>query len=869
MYSRQRRFPTNSTSNTPPLTPNTIAPSSPIVSSAVKFGGRAAPTLPRSISPISSAGQRPYSPNSSAQSTFTSDFPSEFGSIRIRKETWNRAETPPPLPVNSMSIPRKAPPLVIDTSSAETQTESAITRRERQKPPEVNAEVVPEPPLHLVEVSATINVRPPSDQSSIISGGSSEHDTLSQPGSEPGSPGLVPPPPRAPIAPPRLSLSTAPNEDGEWSSSLLSSFGSDFGLAEFISSPTGPIPLTSEDKSDPNADSPALQTPLAVRSSSLGARGAPSILAPQSAASSSSELLDADGDDSRRDTIRPNSLLTPTLTHGLKYFSASSLLPQSSARSNSIRSVLTASSRDANSSRGSLDDVEGASIAKPHVVKRVSVARAITVRAKRRSATMQPSANGAPPVLVPAVPSPNRITINGAKLPAAASLAAVMTDPASAKRRPPPIRETTASPSLSADEPPTPGLTNNSRKSTEHTDGSSSICSPMASPMVPGFSKGGSNGLPVRDLYEDGEDDNEMLDDITSAYATETFVDDDRSARRLTQVPRETEVAYLQNASVRITDPPTPHSAVNVPRPRAPSPISPSPATPSSFKTTRGMYTGAGSVSDEPYHKRPTSLLGTQTLSHSPARSAPRSPVSGGARTPRASSSPQGAQGKLSSAAWTGATLGVPSPGLQTSVIAHPKRSPVSPLDKELPPPPIDDAPLIQSSKMNAKHQQSATIDTLDMVKSRKLFAPLNPYLSATDPRVRFTDFAQVAEGQWGPVYAARAREAGTSISVKSFSSESSTASRFGTLVAVKTIKVEEEGSSKVDSFASELAIMADVRHEHILFTAGLFVNEDTLWVEMELMERSLADMLPLVEQGLVVSEPEVARFASDVGSVF
>ena len=34
-------------------------------------------------------------------------------------------------------------------------------------------------------------------------------------------------------------------------------------------------------------------------------------------------------------------------------------------------------------------------------------------------------------------------------------------------------------------------------------------------------------------------------------------------------------------------------------------------------------------------------------------------------------------------------------------------------------------------------------------------------------------------------------------------------------------------------------------------------------------MERSLADMLPLVEQGLVVSEPDIARFASNVGPVF
>ena len=69
-----------------------------------------------------------------------------------------------------------------------------------------------------------------------------------------------------------------------------------------------------------------------------------------------------------------------------------------------------------------------------------------------------------------------------------------------------------------------------------------------------------------------------------------------------------------------------------------------------------------------------------------------------------------------------------------------------------------------------------------------------------------------------------------------SIDESTSTVSHYGTLVAVKTIKVEEEGSLKVGALASELVITADVRHEHVLFAAGLFVNEDTLWVEMELM---------------------------------
>ncbi|KAF8315806.1 kinase-like protein [Clavulina sp. PMI_390] len=155
------------------------------------------------------------------------------------------------------------------------------------------------------------------------------------------------------------------------------------------------------------------------------------------------------------------------------------------------------------------------------------------------------------------------------------------------------------------------------------------------------------------------------------------------------------------------------------------------------------------------------------------------------------------------------------------------------------------------------------------MGRSQRLFEPLLPYLSITDPLVRFSELTQVAEGQWGPVYAARAKDAApplpkSSAASISGSSNAST-SRYGTLVAVKTIRVEDENSPKVLSLAQEMSIMADVRHENILNTAGLFVSDDTLWVEMELMERSLADILPLIEEGLSPSEPEVARFAADV----
>jgi hypothetical protein len=48
-----------------------------------------------------------------------------------------------------------------------------------------------------------------------------------------------------------------------------------------------------------------------------------------------------------------------------------------------------------------------------------------------------------------------------------------------------------------------------------------------------------------------------------------------------------------------------------------------------------------------------------------------------------------------------------------------------------------------------------------------------------------------------------------------------------------------------------------------------LFVDlvDDALWIVMELMERSLADVVALVEEGLMLQERMIARFARDVSA--
>jgi hypothetical protein len=51
----------------------------------------------------------------------------------------------------------------------------------------------------------------------------------------------------------------------------------------------------------------------------------------------------------------------------------------------------------------------------------------------------------------------------------------------------------------------------------------------------------------------------------------------------------------------------------------------------------------------------------------------------------------------------------------------------------------------------------------------------------------------------------------------------------------------------------------------------AFYVNlvDDSVWIRMELMERSLADVVGLVGEGLSLQERMIARFASDVSLLF
>ena len=147
------------------------------------------------------------------------------------------------------------------------------------------------------------------------------------------------------------------------------------------------------------------------------------------------------------------------------------------------------------------------------------------------------------------------------------------------------------------------------------------------------------------------------------------------------------------------------------------------------------------------------------------------------------------------------------------------------------------------------------------------------------EPRDYFEELTEVAEGESGFVYRARV------VQTVPGSKLTERGPQPGTLVAIKAIPILSSGSSKLQDLKREMEVMKRVFEDdrsaaslkfpsvgasHALIMEAMYVDlqEDALWIRMELMERSLADVVALVEEGHLerIDEKVAARFASDVG---
>ncbi|KAI4517510.1 kinase-like protein [Schizophyllum commune Loenen D] len=139
------------------------------------------------------------------------------------------------------------------------------------------------------------------------------------------------------------------------------------------------------------------------------------------------------------------------------------------------------------------------------------------------------------------------------------------------------------------------------------------------------------------------------------------------------------------------------------------------------------------------------------------------------------------------------------------------------------------------------------------------------------DPRAAYVDLQEIAEGESGSVFAAHLVES----YVGKLRLPASVAARDAhdraagqrTLVAIKQVAVTPHGSQKLLDLQHELRLMRGLAHENILGMDAMYVDvvEDMLWIRMDLMERSLADVIELVNEGLMLQERMIARFAGDI----
>ena len=171
------------------------------------------------------------------------------------------------------------------------------------------------------------------------------------------------------------------------------------------------------------------------------------------------------------------------------------------------------------------------------------------------------------------------------------------------------------------------------------------------------------------------------------------------------------------------------------------------------------------------------------------------------------------------------------------------------------------------------------------------LLAQLQPYITPCNPSSCFTDLVEVAEGESGSVFAARV--APSSADARSHKGQQERSIPSGTShVAIKRIPLPPVASSpalsddspvsnKLVSVLHELSLLKNLDHEHLLLLDAIYIGlnsasaedaesasavDTSLWIRMELMERSLADVIGLVAEGLALQERLIGRFASDVG---
>ncbi|KAI8073107.1 kinase-like domain-containing protein [Gongronella butleri] len=109
----------------------------------------------------------------------------------------------------------------------------------------------------------------------------------------------------------------------------------------------------------------------------------------------------------------------------------------------------------------------------------------------------------------------------------------------------------------------------------------------------------------------------------------------------------------------------------------------------------------------------------------------------------------------------------------------------------------------------------------------------------AVHPTTLYADFTLIAEGDSGPLYSARQQLSNRVVAIK---------------------KIPKTAHEKLALVENEINTLKMSRHPNIVELVGKYTVDDDLWMVMELMDLSLADM---IDRGM--TEPMMARVARDL----
>ncbi|KAI7900090.1 kinase-like domain-containing protein [Cokeromyces recurvatus] len=115
---------------------------------------------------------------------------------------------------------------------------------------------------------------------------------------------------------------------------------------------------------------------------------------------------------------------------------------------------------------------------------------------------------------------------------------------------------------------------------------------------------------------------------------------------------------------------------------------------------------------------------------------------------------------------------------------------------------------------------------------------------SVTDPNTLYTDFILIAEGESGPMYAAK---------------HTSTKR----IVAIK--KIPHKAEEKLSKIRNELTTMKMSRHPNVVEFIACYTTPEEIWVVMECMDVSLADIISIEPLQPRMREDQIARVARDI----